>query len=219
MGGYASWFAIPRNPQNPVTPPTGSVVDLGTLVDWTDNTFFDSWSASTSTTSDNNANAIYPVWQMYYAHQQVRIQVGANLRTATFLIGSNSWKYGVSVGTVDNTSGSFPSPTTISTNQSFTYTSGGSYVTITNLLAVIPANRFFLVAHTNGPYYYARRNLAANRTAVIGSTPYVTAINKMWVNGASSSTFIVPNQLGGSGAASTQYDGIVPVRAVKFKTG
>lgn len=189
------------------------------LVDWTDASFFDSWSSSSSTTSDGGANAIYPVWQMYYAHQQVRIPVGANLRTGTSTAGTNSWKYGISVSSVANTSGSFAAPTTISTNQSFSYTSGGTYVTTTNLLAVIPANRFFLIAHTTGPFYYARRTLAANRTAVIGSTPYVTAINKIWVNGASSDTFIVPTQLGGAGSSSTQYDGIAPVRAVKFTIG
>jgi len=217
-GGFSSGFSIPPNSSTPNVTPTGSVVPLGTLVSWTDDTFFDSWSASSSTTSDGGANAIFPVWQMYYAHQQVRIQVGANLRTGTSTGGSNSWKYGIAISSVDNTSGSFGAPSTISTNQSFTYTSGGTYVTTTNLLAVIPANRFFLIAHTVGPFYYARRTLAENRTAVIGSMPYVTAINKVWVNAANSDTFIVPSQLGG-GATAAQYDNLAPVRAVKFKTG
>lgn len=216
-GGFASGFSKP-NGNTPNVTPTGSVVALGTLVDWTDDTFFDSWSASSSTTSDGGANAIFPVWQLYYAHQQVRIQVGANLRTGTSGGGSNSWKYGIAISSVDNVSSSFAAPSTISTNQSFTYVAGGTYVTTTNFLAVIPANRFFLIAHTVGPFYFARRTLAENRTARIGSTPYVTAINKTWINTASSDTFVVPSQLGGA-AVSNQYDNLVPVRAVKFKIG
>lgn len=218
VGGFASGFESVPVQTGGGNVPTGSVVDLGTLVDWTDGTFFDSWSSSSSTTSDGGANAIFPVWQMYYAHQQIRIPIGANLRTGTSAAGSNSWKYGISVSSVANTSGSFAAPSTISTNQSFNYTSGGTYVTTTNLLAVIPANRFFLIGHTVGPFYYARRTLANNRTAVVGATPYVTAINKIWVNSVSSDTFIVPTQLGGAGT-STQYDGIAPVRAVKFTIG
>lgn len=217
IGGFNTGFSAPIQAGGG-SAPTGSVVDLGTEVAWTDQTFFDSWSASSSTTSNGGLDAIYPVWQMYYAHQQVRIPVGANIRTGTYNAGSNSWKYGVSISSVDNVSSSFAAPSTISTNQSFSYTSGGTYTHTTNALVIVPANRFFLLAHTQGPYYYARRTLASNRTAMVGSTPYVTAINKLWVNSVSSDTFIVPTSLGGS-AAGTQYNSIAPIRGVKFTIG
>lgn len=188
-------------------------LSLGTLVAYTDNTLFDTWTASSSTTTDAG-NSVTTVWQMFYAHKAIRLLSGtAGLRIGTRTSGSNTWGWGISVSSANNTQGSFGSVTSIG-SQNASYVSGGTYTTNITTTVNIPANRYFIIGRRTGPFYYAARNLAENRTATINNESIFTVINRIWVGG-SDSTFIIPSALGGSGTY-TQTNNISQVAGFAF---
>lgn len=173
-------------------------LSLGTSVEWSSNTIFDTWTSSSSTTTDGTNN-VTTVWQMFYTHRALRITNGfSGARIGTYQSGSNSWNWWYSVSTVDNTQNNFGSPTAIGSG-SASYVSGGTYTNNYSATVNIPAFRYFLIGRVSGPFYYASRTLASNRTAVISSIPYFTVINKIWRGGGSSGTPSIPTQLGGLG--------------------
>lgn len=175
-----------------------SSLDLGTEVTWTANTIFDTWTSSSSTTTDGTNN-VNTVWQMFYAHRALRITSGvAGARIGTATSGSNSWNWWYAVSGATNSQTNFGAPTAIGSN-SASYVSGGTYTANYSATVNIPAFRYFLIGRVSGPFYYASRTLASNRTAVISSVPYFTVINRIWAGGSSSGTPSIPTQLGGSG--------------------
>lgn len=172
-------------------------LNTGTDVNWTNGTIFDTWTSSSSATTDGT-NSVVTVWQMFYAHASLKLTSGkAGLRIGTHTNGTNSWTWGYAVSSADNTQSSFGSVTNIG-SQSTSYVSGGTYTANYSTNITIPANRYFLIGRRTGPFYYAARTLNENRTAIIGSTRYVTVINKIW-RGGSTDSFSIPSQLGGAG--------------------
>lgn len=190
-------------------------LDLGTQVSWTANTMFDTWTSSSSLTTDGTAN-VDCVWQMFYAHKPLRItNTKAGARIGTYASGSNSWTWQYAVSNNGNSQTNFTAPTTISSN-SASYVSGGTYTGNFSTTINIPQYRYFLIGHISGPYYYASRTLASNRTATIGGVPYFTVINKLWKGGPSSTPMTIPTQLGGSTGTWTEVAGISQVAGFLF---
>ena len=96
------------------------------------------------------------------------------------------------------------------------YTAGGTLTGTVSSARSIPANRYFLLGITSGPYYRAFKTLSANRTATSAGSPVFTIVNKFW-HGAwpGGPTFGIPSQLGGA-QYFAEYDGYVPVTSFIF---
>ena len=77
--------------------------------------------------------------------------------------------------------------------------------------------RYFLIGVVGGPFYRTEKLLAANRTAWISGTPYVTVFNTYyrgaWPTGPTSG---IPTDLGGA-ATFTKFTDRVGVTSIKFK--
>lgn len=187
-------------------------LSLGTSVAWTSNTIFDTWTSSSSATTDGTP-IVNNIWQMFYAHRALRITSGTSgARIGTYQSGSNSWTWALALSGTNNTQSDFGSATNIAA-QSASYVSDGTYVTNYSTTINIPRFRYFLIGRIFGPFYFAARNLADNRTATIGGVPYVTVINKLWRG--SSTSFSIPSQLGGS-ATYTEVTGTSQVAGFRF---
>lgn len=189
-------------------------LSLGTSVAWTSNTIFDTWSSSSSSTTDGTAN-VTTIWQLFYAHKALRVTSGvAGARIGTYTSGTNNWQWAISISGSDNSQSNFAAASTItSTTGSIAYSSGGTYTANYNATVNIPAFRYFIIGRTFGPFYYASRTLAANRTATIGDVSYFTVVNKIWKG--STTTFTIPSQLGGS-ATYTEVSSISQVAGLRF---
>ena len=191
-------------------------LSIGTTVEWSSNTIFDTWTSSSSATTDGTNN-VGAVWQMFYAHRALRITSGfSGARIGTATNGSNSWTWALSLSSVNNTQSSFATATNFGA-QSASYVSGGTYTTNYNATINIPAFRYFLIGRIFGPFYYASRTLADNRTAASGGVPQFTVINKIW-RSSSDTTFSIPSQLGGAGGSYTQANTISQVAGFSFVT-
>ena len=190
-------------------------LSLGTSVTWTANTMFDTWTSSSSTTTDGTNN-VNQVWQMFYAHKPLRITSGkAGARIGTYQSGTNSWTWGYSVSGTDNSQSNFGAVTNIGTG-SASYVSGGTYTSNFSTTINIPQYRYFIIGRVTGPFYYASRTLASNRTASIGGVSYFTVINKLWKGGASSTPLTLPTQLGGTSGTWTEVANISQVAGFLF---
>lgn len=191
----------------------------GTVVAWTDNTYFDSYTSQSGVTTSDGTYTNNLCWQLYYAHQALTIPAGDGvnrLGICTTINGSNTISWRISVSTANDTLGSFAADTQFAT-QSFTYSAGGFNQQTAATAVSIPANRYFLIGVTNGPYYRATKLLANSRTAYVGSTPYVTVFNTFYQGGwPSGPTTGIPTDLGGA-ATFTKYTDRVSVTSVKFK--
>ena len=218
FSAFSSKFSLGRTVPT-VAAVTSSVVSIGTAVSWTSDTYFDSWTSQSGQTT----SALLPTnnlcWQIYYAHKAVSISAGpTKIGLNTYVNGVNSWQYYASVGSVSDSSGSFPTESQFAaTSGNIGYTAGGFSQLTAASTVTIPANRFFLIGLTSGPYYRTFKTLAANRTAQISGVSYVTAINRVFYGPHSTGpTSGIPTQLGGARSGYTEYNGYVPLISVKF---
>jgi hypothetical protein len=194
--------------------------DLGTTVPWTSGTYFNSWTSQSGVTTSDIAsyNTNNLVWQLLYAWQAITIPVlNPAWGIATTANGSNTSNLRYSLSSVDDTVGSFEADAQIGTNIVGSYTAGGFFVGQTTASRSIPANRYFLLGITGGPFYRSFRTLAANRTATISGNPVFTVINRFWWPGwPTGPTTGVPTQLGGSTSGYTERSGFMPVTSFIF---
>jgi len=194
--------------------------DQGTTVPWTSGTYFNSWTSQSGVTTSDIAsyNTNNLVWQLLYAWQAITIPLqNPAWGIATTANGSNSSTLRYSLSSVDATIGSFGADAQIGANITSSYTAGGFFVGQTTASRSIPANRYFLLGITGGPFYRSFRTLAANRTATISGNPVFTVINKFWWPGwPSGATTGIPTQLGGSQGGYTERSGFMPVTSFIF---
>jgi hypothetical protein len=203
--------------------------DQGTLVPYTSGTYFNSWTSQSGvTTSDfptaNTAgssstyNTNNLVWQLLYAWQNITIPAqNPQFGAATTVGGSNSMTLRYSLSSADFTIGSFGADVQIGANVTGSYTAGSFFVGQTTSARSIPANRYFLLGITSGPFYRSFKTLSASRTATISGNPVVTVINKFWWPGwPTGPTSGVPTQLGGATGGYTEQTGYVPVTSFIF---
>jgi hypothetical protein len=194
--------------------------DLGTTVPWTSGTYFNSWTSQSGVTTSDIAsyNTNNLVWQLLYAWQAITIPLqnpawGIN----TTANGSNTSNLRYSLSSVDATIGSFGADAQIGANIVGSYTAGGFFVGQTTASRSIPANRYFLLGITGGPFYRSFKTLAANRTATIGGNPVFTVVNKFWWPGwPTGATTGIPTQLGGAQSGYTEQSGYMPVTSFIF---
>lgn len=191
----------------------------GTQVAWTDDTYFDSYTSQSGITNSDNFPTNSLCWQVYYAHRALTIPADGTNRVGinTYQNGSNTINWRVSVSNADDTLGSFATDTQFA-NQSFSYVAGGFNQQPADTAVSIPANRYFLIGVVAGPYYRSFKTLAANRTAYISGTPYVTVLNTVYYAPHTPSiTSGIPTQLGGAASGFTEYTDRVSVTSIKFK--
>lgn len=196
-----------------------NVPDQGTTVAWTSGTYFNSWTSQSGvTTSDLAYNTNNLVWQLLYAWQAITIPLqNPTWGIATTAGGTNSSLLRYSLSSVDYTIGSFGADAQIGSNVAASYTAGGFFVGQTSASRSIPANRYFLLGITAGPFYRSFNTLAANRTATIGGNPVFTVVNKFWWPGwPSGATTGIPTQLGGNQSGYTEQSGYMPVTSFIF---
>jgi len=190
----------------------------GTTVAWTSGTYFDSYSSQTSATSDLAATNC-TCYQLYYCWNSVQLVLNSTVGVAVTTSGTNTvttcYSKSNSTGGV---LGDFGAVSNIGTG-SGSYTGGtlNENSKITPSTITIPANVYFLLGIYNGPFYRAWRTLGANRTAYVGATPYVTAVNTIYYTPAIQNIYspLLPSQFGGA-LPSTQYNGYMSVISLKF---
>lgn len=206
---------IQIGPEVPSSSVTGGT---GTLVAYTIGTYFDAYTQASGVTTTDGISTNNGCWQLYYAHSAVTITTGSNkIGLNSYLNGNNSWTWYVAVSSISNTIGSWGTVSAITTLQGFAYATGGFNQSNITANVSVPANRYFLIMNTGGPFYRTVKSLAANRTAQIGGVNFITMCNKVclgdWPAGG---TTVVPTQFGGSGAGYTYYTAHTHVHSVKF---
>jgi len=157
-------------------------------------------------------------WQLFYANQPVTMSVGSgNIGLVPHTGGTNSWTWYVATGSVDNSTGSWSAVSAITPSRSGTYVAGTLTTSSINTTIQIPANRYFLIANSGGPFYRTVRLLSNNRVGNVSGSAFVTAINRVALgNWPTGGTTTIPTQFGGSGTGYTLYTGSVHVMSVKF---
>ena len=191
---------------------------VGTIVSYTLGSYFDAYTSQSGVTTTDGINTNNGCWQLYYAFRQITINTGASqIGLNTYNSGSNSWSWFISVSSINDTIGSFPNITTIANSTSFTYAAGGFNQHTIATGVTIPANRYFLIGNTGGPFYRTIKSLASSRTAQVSGTNYFTVVNRVCLgNWPTGGTTTVPTQFGGSGTGYTEYSSHVHVHSVKF---
>jgi hypothetical protein len=186
--------------------------------DYTPGTFFDVFTQQSGVSSSVGINTNNGAWQLFYANQPVTMSAGTgNIGLVPTANGSNSWTWYVATGSVDNSTGSWSTVSTVTSLTSFSYTGGTLATSSLNTTIRIPANRYFLVANSGGPFYRQVRALANNRVGNVSGSAFVTAINRVALgNWPSGGTTTIPTQFGGAGTGYTLYTGSVHVMSVKF---
>lgn len=209
-------------------------VSLGTTVQWTSNTWLylaegqaNVRSAPFDTVNYDTNNM---VWQLFYAHQSIRLPVssgtvsatggGARMSSIVRQSGSNNpFFYGAVSGPGANLS-DFKSNTDISITAqiNLTYTANTLWQgNVTNQLTV-PANRFFMLGFAGGPYYRNFKRTANNYTAVNGNTAIFTVVNQAYAAAWPSGPLRgIPTQLNGNTASYYSLSGNILLAAVKFE--
>lgn len=186
---------------------------------WTNDTYFDMYTSQSGVTTSDKTDTNNLIWQMYYSNAPLSIPADSALRVGlnTYANGVNSWTWRIAISTVNDTIGSFGTDTQFASGN-YNYFTGGFYQNAVTTAVTIPANRYFLIGVTGGPYYRSYKALGANRSAQVGGATYVTAINTMYYSThGTGPTSGIPIELGGSTAGFTTYTGFVPVISIRFK--
>jgi len=220
-----------------LTPSNGPLT--GTAVPWSNNSYFNSGlsinGVTTTTIATPAGNGGVQSWQLFYAWRSVQLSNAAfptqpspnfwgfnsytNETTpvtasAAAANGPNSLNFSNSTdatitytpGTINTAAGGFNS------NDS-SFASGGNWVL--NGGPIIPAETYFLIGMF-WPRSRTYQTMPQNRTAFVGSTPYITACNTVyWGNPnfplgsvpAAQTPYVtsIPTQLGGIGQGYTEY--------------
>lgn len=197
---------------------------LGLTVEWSSNTYF--YTAGTSTIGISGGDYQYDtnnmVWQLFYAHRQIRIPVGSNRwGPIPRQGGSNSFRLRgiISPGTNNKNSWGSNVETTIGdTGSVVNYSANTLYQTSTTTAITIPANRYFLLGIVNGPFYKNYRKTANNITAVNGGNAVVTVLNEVYVGPwPSGPTGGIPNQLTGNTSGYLKFTSNIYYSGIKFE--
>ncbi len=191
----------------------------GTAVAWSNDTYFNSYTSASGVLNSDRLDTNNLVWQLYYANAPLTIPADSVLRLGinTHTSGNNSWTWRIAISSVNDTIGNFGTDSQFATG-SASYFAGGFNQNVVTTGVVIPANRYFLIGVTGGPYYRSFKALDANRSAQIGGLNYVTSINTIYYGAhGSGPTSGIPSALGGNESGFTTYAGYVPVISIKFK--
>lgn len=202
---------------------------LGVIDTWTSNTYMHTGlGISTVQGNDYQNDTNNMVWYVFYAHQQIRLpaapyRIGTMVRQS----GANSWQYSLAVSSSNNTKSNFNSNVDVKiTALGGVGTGTGGYVG--NILSeanvttqvIIPANRYFIIGQTGGPYYKNYRKSANNYTIVNNGNAIVTVLNEIYHAGwPTGPTAGVPTLLGGNVSGYTKFTGNLQVGSYKFQLG
>ena len=188
--------------------------------DYTPGTFFDVFTQQSGVSSSIGFATNNGAWQLFYANQPVTMSAATgsgNIGLVPYANGTNSWTWYVATGSVNDSTGSWSAVTTLTPSRTGGYIAGTLTTSSINTTIQIPANRYFLIANSGGPFYRTVRALANNRVGNVSGSAFVTAINKVALgNWPTGGTTTIPTQFGGSGTGYTLYTGSVHVMSVKF---
>ena len=203
---------------NQISHSYASTPSVGTLVSWTDDTFFDTYSSGSGVTTTDLPDTNSLTWQMFYSYAPLRLSVDTNrLGVNTWRSGSNTWKWRVAISSADDTIGSWGTETDFATG-SASYTAGGVTQNAITTQVNIPSNRYFLIGIYNGPYYKSYKQLNANRTAQISGVNYFTSISNIYHAAHGSGVLSgIPSAIGGNSSSFTTYANYSLVSTIKFK--
>lgn len=209
-------------------------VSLGTTVQWTSNTWLylaEGQANVRSVPFDTvNYDTNNMLWQMFYAHQSIRLPIssgpvsasggGARWSSIVRQNGGNSPQLYGAIAGADANLADFKSniDTALSTVVSITYTANALWQGNVTTQFTVPANRFFMLGFLGGPYYRNFKRTANNYTAVNGNVAIVTVINQAYIAGWPSGPGRgVPTQLKGNTAGYMSLASNIFLSAVKFE--
>lgn len=207
-------------------------VNIGTTVNWTSNTWlYIAGGQANVTAQDYIFDTNNMVWQLCYAHQSIRLPIsngavtptggGARWSTIVRQNGTNTpWIYGA-IGGSGATRTNFKSNTDTVLSPlgpSISYSANTLYAGRIDTSFTVPANRFFLIGVTGGPFYKNYRRTANNYTAVYGGNAIITIINEAYTAGWPSGPGRgVPTLLGGNTSSYTRLSSNIMLAAIKFE--
>ena len=223
-------FATPP-PVGAAGPVSGdATLTLGTLVDWTSNTYFYTANATRTQSGSGTPDYVYDtnnmLWQLFYAHRSIRLPVGSNRwGPIPRQSGTNSFDLYAAVSSQDNTVGRFNSNVDVLIGAIFgnsSYTANTLFQSPITTELTIPANRYFLLGiggnDGGGPFYKNYRRTANNFTAVNGGNAIVTVLNEVYVGPWPTGPIRgVPTQLGGNVSSYLKFAGNIYYSAFKFE--
>lgn len=226
-GGFVFSGGLKLIKPPPVTgiPVSGDAnLTLGLTVEWSSNTYFYTAGASTLGISggDYQYDTNNMVWQLFYAHRQIRIPVGSNRwGPIPRQGGNNSLKLRGIVSPDTNNKNSWGSnvETTLGdTVTSVTYSANTLYQTSTTAAITIPANRYFLLGIVGGPFYKTYRKTANNITAVNAGNAIVTVLNEVYVGPWPTGPLVgTPSQLNGNVGTYLKFTSNIYYSGIKFE--
>lgn len=209
---------------------------FGTGVAWLSNTYLDFWTSRSGVQSTNPLSVgPFQGWQLCYAWQSVSVANG------TSTLGFNAWSNSISpvnwwlsIATAPNVINFATSQTISSTSGTLTYPAGAfventpdSAVDFFNGYVVqgpvtIPANTYFMIGLFGASYRTYKPS--QNRTALVGTTPYVTVLNTVYLSIDSApnqaAAGVIPAAVGGTAPTSgyfITYPNTVQVMSAKFR--
>lgn len=227
-GGLTFTFPIVSAVAGPVS--GDATLTLGTLVDWTSNTYFYTANATRVQSGSGTPDYIYDtnnmLWQLFYAHRSIRLPVGSNRwGPIARQNGTNSFDLYAAVSSENNTIGKFNSNVDVLIGDIFgnsNYLANTLYQSPITTAITIPANRYFLLGiggeAGGGPFYKNYRRSANNFTAVNGGNAIVTVLNEVYVGPwPTGPTRGIPRQLGGNVTTYLKFAGNLYYSAFKFE--
>ena len=220
FGTFNKSFSLGRRGVS--APYTVTVPDTSTTsnIAWTDNTYFDFWTSSTSTTTDILGSVQNRCFQLCYAHQAIIISNDSVNRLAvgtysTQVASPKRWWYTVGVAPYIQRMSVSHSGLSSDSTSNFASSSGAFVQHPAGTTMNIPANTWFAVGHSIIPFR-AVRSLANPRTAQISGANVVTAFPTIYEH-ASQSDGRTALQLGGFGRPIRIWQGYSHVMSMKFR--
>lgn len=197
---------------------------LGVIESWTSNTYMNiGLGVQTAQGNDYTSDTLYTVWQVFYAHQSVRLPVGSNRWGAlSRSTGTNSIDLYAAVSSLENTKSNFSSNVELligDNTGSQSYSSNILYQSAITSAITIPAKRYFILGIAGGPYYRNYRKTANNYTVVNGGNAIITALNEVYWPGwlSNPATRGIPANIGGNVGNYVKLTGNIHVSSYKFE--
>ena len=218
FGGFGTGIFVLSTGSAPAPDPLAP--DVGTEVDWSDNTYFDSFTSQSGITTADVTGSNGFTWQLYYAHQSIKIsadgvsRIGVNTfsnQTASpkpirFVSGSNN----------SLISGFGGEKSLVATN-TLSSTAGGFVEQACNSATTIAAGSYFIIG-IGAIFFRTLKTQAANRTAMLSGSPVVTVLpTNWWSSQANVQTSGFPTELGGTRTPTQKFTDKVVMLSIKFE--
>ena len=199
-------------------------LSLGVIQQWTSNTYMHvGLGVQSLQGNDWQMDTLYAPYQLFYAHQAIRLPVGSNRwGVIARQSGTNASDLWGAVSSIENARTNFSSNVELVIGDNvgtINYSANTLYESAITTAFVVPAKRYFLLAVVGGPFYRNYRKSANNFTIVSNGNAIVTAVNEFYWPGWLTNPVQrgIPSQLGGNTSGYIRTTGNLTVASYKFE--